>query len=108
MTVLLESIIPEVVTPELADEVEVEMGVRDNPPSGLVVHARVMRQGRWHVVDVWDSVEAYETFVRDRLAPASERVIERHGLRLDDPDPDGPEPRMSVDEIYSLVVGKIG
>jgi hypothetical protein len=106
MTVLLEFIVPEGVTPELADEVEVEMGVRVDQPSGLVVHARLMRQGRWHVVDVWDSVEAYEVFVRDRLAPASQRVIERHGLRLDGPDSNGPEPQMSIEEVYSLVVGK--
>jgi hypothetical protein len=108
MTVLLESIMLEGATPALADEVEVEMGVRDDPPSGLVVHARLMRQGRWHVVDVWDSVEAYEAFVRDRLAPASQRVIERHGLRLDGLDSNGPEPQMSIEEVYSLVVGKIG
>ena len=103
---LMEYIMPEGVTPELADEVEVEMGVRDDPPSGLVVHARLMRQGRWHVVDVWDSVEAYEAFVRDRLAPASQRVIERHDLRVDGPDSNGPEPHMSIDEVYSLVLGK--
>jgi hypothetical protein len=107
MTVLLESIMPEGVTPELADEVEVELGVRDEPPSGLVVHARLMRQGHWHVVDVWDSVADYEAFARDRLAPASQRVMERHGLRLDDPHSNVPEPQMSIEEVYSLVVGKI-
>ena len=107
MAVLLESIMPEGVTPEFADEVEVELGVRDDPPSGLVVHARLMRQGHWHVVDVWDSVEAYEAFVRDRLAPASQRVIERLGLRLDSPDSNVPEPQMSIEEVHSLVVGRI-
>ena len=58
MTVLLEFVVSEGVTPELADEVEVEMGVRDDPPVGLVVHTRLVRRGQWHVVDVWDSVEA--------------------------------------------------
>jgi hypothetical protein len=107
MTVLLESIMPEGVTPELADEVEAELRVREDPPSGLVVHARLMRQGHWHVVDVWDSVQAYEAFVRDRLAPASQRVIERRGLTLDDLDSNVPEPQMSIEEVYSLVVGRI-
>jgi hypothetical protein len=104
MSVLLESVMSDGVTPELADEVEVEMGVRDDPPAGLVVHVRLIRQGRWHVVDVWDSIEAYETFVRDRLAPASQRVIERHGLFMDSTQSQ-PEPKMSIDEIYSLLVG---
>ena len=82
MTVLLESVVSDGVTPELADEVEVEMGIRENPPVGLVVHTRLVRRGQWHLVDVWDSVEAYEAFVRDRLAPASQRVIERRGITL--------------------------
>jgi len=106
MTVLLESIMSDGVTPELADEVEVEMGVRDDPPAGLVVHVRLIRHGQWHVVDVWDSIEAYEAFVRDRLAPASQRVIERRGLTIDGDEPEGPGPRMSIDKIYSLIVGK--
>ena len=83
MTVLLESIMSDDVTPEFADEVEVEMGVRDDPPAGMVVHVRLKRQGQWHVVDIWDSLETYEAFVRDRLAPASQRVIERHGLAME-------------------------
>jgi hypothetical protein len=106
MTVLLESVMSDDVTPELADEVEVEMGVRDDPPAGLIVHVRLERQGQWHVVDIWDSLEAYEAFVRDRLAPASQRVIERHGLTIDGAESEGSEPQMSVDEIYSLVIGK--
>jgi hypothetical protein len=106
MSVLLESVMPDGVTPELADEVEVEMGVRDDPPAGLVVHVRLIRQGQWHVVDVWDSIEAYEAFVRDRLTPASQRVIERHGLFMDSAQLQDPEPQMSIDEIYSLLVGK--
>ena len=108
MTVLLEFVVSEGVTPELADEVEVEMGVRDDPPVGLVVHTRLVRRGQWHVVDVWDSVEAYEAFVRDRLMPASQRVIERRGITLDRTESNGPEPQMSIEEVYSVVVGRVG
>jgi hypothetical protein len=104
MSVLLESVMPNWVTPELADEVEVEMGIRDDPPAGLVVHARLIRQGQWHVVDVWDSIEAFDAFVRDRLAPASQRVIERHGLVMHSAQSQDPEPQRSIDDIYSLLV----
>jgi hypothetical protein len=83
------------------------MEVPDDPPFGLLVHARLMRQGYWHVVEAWDSEDAYEAFVLDRLAPASGRRIERHGLRLDRPDSSVPESQMSIEEVYSLVVRKM-
>ena len=62
MTVLLEQIMPEGVTIEFLDEVTAEMGVDENLPDDFVVHVHFMRDGRAHIVDIWDSEEAYAAF----------------------------------------------
>ncbi len=42
-----------------------------NWPEGLVMHsAGATRDGGWVVYEVWDSVEAQERFMNERLGPA--------------------------------------
>jgi hypothetical protein len=101
MAVLMNQVMPEGVNVDLLDEVTAEMGVDKDPPNGLVVHVHFEENGRTRIVDVWDSVDAYETFARDRLGPAMGRVAQRHGLSL---DASMREP--SVVEVASVVRGK--
>jgi hypothetical protein len=88
MGFLLEQVMPEGVTVEFLDEVTDEMDIEANLPETFVSHVHFMKDGRAHVVDVWQSKEAYETFSAERLGPALAKVAERHGLVMDGPGPE--------------------
>jgi hypothetical protein len=88
MAFLLEQVMPEGVTVEFLDEVTDAMDIEDDLPDDFVSHVHFMRDGRAHVVDVWHSKEAYDTFGSDRLAPAMAKVLERHGITMDGPGPE--------------------
>jgi hypothetical protein len=77
MAVLIEDVFPAGVTIELLDAVTDEMGVDGNLPAGGVMHAHFEREGRAHGVDVWDSVEAYDSFVRQRSCQPWARLLRR-------------------------------
>lgn len=99
MAVLLQQVMPDGVTIDMLDEVTTEMGIQSDPPAGLVVHVHYMEGGRAHVVDVWESRQAYETFEQDRLRPAIQKVTERRGITM------GGLPETSITEVASVVKG---
>jgi hypothetical protein len=101
MAVLLEQVMPEGVGVEMLDEVTVEMGVDKDPPAGLVVHVHLVQNGRARIVDVWESAEAFETFNQNRLVPAVQRVMERHGMPMEG----APQPETSIVEVHAIVKG---
>jgi hypothetical protein len=68
LAVLIEDVFPVGVTIELLDAVTDEMGVGAKLPPGGIVHVHFEKDGRAHGVDVWDSVEAYEQFVKSTRA----------------------------------------
>jgi hypothetical protein len=80
-----------------------EIGVRNDPPEGLIVHTIVQRAEGLQVVDVWDSKEQYESFLEKQLMPALAKVAEAQGLDPQDapvpPDPD-------IEEIKDIVRGR--
>lgn len=96
MAVLLEQIMPEGVDVAMLDEVTTEMGVEANPPAGIIVHVHFMENGRARVVDVWESAEALETFRQNRLMPAIQKVAERHGMQM-------AQPQTNVTEVAAVV-----
>ncbi len=51
-----------------------ELGVMEEPPAGSVTHIAMLTETGVRLVEVWESQEAYETFVRDRLMPAQQRL----------------------------------
>jgi hypothetical protein len=52
-----------------------ELGLTNTPPSGQILHIEgPMEGGGTRVVDVWESQEVFDTFIRDRLQPAFERA----------------------------------
>jgi hypothetical protein len=77
------------------------MGVDENPPDGMLVHTHFEKDGQLHVVDVWDSQEAYESFRESRLIPAMQAVAERSGMQ-------GPPPQMpvSITSVHRVVRGR--
>ena len=50
-----------------------EMGL-SGPPAGQVLHIEGPMDGGLRVVDVWESQEAFDTFVATQLAPAVQRL----------------------------------
>lgn len=101
MTVILQQVMPDGIPIEMLDEVTDEMGVDENPPDGLLVHVHFEKDGRMHVVDLWDSQDAFESFRESRLMPVMQAVAERHGMQ-------GPlpEPESSITEIHRAVRGR--
>jgi quinol monooxygenase YgiN len=72
-------------TPENYEKVSEKIG--DATPEGLILHAVSDLGGdRWKLVDVWESAEAFQNFVQNKLIPAIAEV---------DPDaPQAPEPEI--------------
>jgi hypothetical protein len=44
--------------------------IGDEKPDGLIVRAAGEVDGRWKSVAIWESKDAYERFVEERLLPA--------------------------------------
>ena len=59
--------------------------VGDDPPEGLIVHAAGERDGRWCSVDVWESQEAHDRFVEERLLPAVRQALGDEAADADPP-----------------------
>ena len=62
-------------TAATVDAVNAEIGVERDPPPGLVLHCAGETDGRWQIVDVWESEEQAQRFDDERLRPAIEKVI---------------------------------
>jgi hypothetical protein len=61
-------------TPEQSAAVLQALGLDKNPAVGQVMHLEGPMDGGMRVVDVWESEEASQAFVRDRLAAAFEKA----------------------------------
>jgi len=62
------------VTPELYDQTRDEVGWETDSPTGAIMHVAWFDDGVLHVVDAWDSAEAFQSFVDDRLMPGVAKV----------------------------------
>ena len=52
-----------------------ELGLTNTPPAGQILHIEgPMEGGGTRVVDVWESQDVFDTFIRDRLQPAFEKA----------------------------------
>jgi hypothetical protein len=54
------------------DRVQEALGTRDNPPAGGLMHSAGLD-------DVWESREAWDAFLNDRLMPVVEPMMEQGG-----------------------------
>jgi hypothetical protein len=80
-----------------------EMGVRDNPPEGMIVHTILQRDEGLEVIDVWESKEQYESFFEQQLMPAFAKVAEREGF---DPQAAPPPADPDIQEVKDIVRGR--
>jgi hypothetical protein len=77
-----------------------EMGVRDNPPAGLIAHVVTDAPEGVHVVDLWESEADFRRFADEQLMPTFQRVLSARGVSLD-----APLPEPTVVEAYDVVRG---
>jgi hypothetical protein len=61
--------------PEDGTAVLRELGLTSTPPNGQVLHIEgPMEGGGMRIVDVWDSMEVFQTFMHEQLGPAFARA----------------------------------
>jgi hypothetical protein len=72
------------------------MGVDENPPEGLILHAAGEEDGVWRSVDIWESEAAYERFRDERLLPAVRETMGDQALAA------GPPPQESFEVKHML------
>ena len=73
------------------DEVERELRRNDQPAPGEVLSIVGPLDGGWQVVDVWESQDVFETYMRDKVKP----VLQRLGLQ---------DPAVTVFPVYDLQI----
>ena len=63
------------------DRVQEALGTRANPPAGGLVHTAGFDEaaGVFRVFDVWESREAWDAFLNDRLMPIVRPMMEQGG-----------------------------
>jgi hypothetical protein len=63
------------------DRVQEALATRASPPAGGLVHTAGFDEeaGVFRVFDVWESKEAWETFLNDRLMPVVRPLMEQGG-----------------------------
>jgi len=61
-------------TPEQSAAVLQALGLDENPAAGQVMHLEGPMEGGMRIVDVWDSAEAFQAFVKERLAAAFQKA----------------------------------
>ena len=102
MTVVMQQVMPTGVPLDMLDAVTEEMGVDSAPPAGMIVHTHFEKDGRSHIVDVWDSAEAHQAFVESRLMPAMAKVAAERGFDIAAAGP----PETVLTDVHRLVRGK--
>jgi hypothetical protein len=63
------------------DRVQQALGARDNRPDGALVHTAGFDEtaGVFRIFDVWESQQAWEAFLTDRLMPIVRPMMEQGG-----------------------------
>jgi hypothetical protein len=48
---------------------------RNDLPSGMIAHyAAPLEGGGWQVIDIWESAEHHDRFLRERVVPAAQEL----------------------------------
>src|ERR1700712_4127219 len=101
MALIIQQTLPADVPIQMLDAVTAEMGVDSDPPTGLIVHTHYEKDGRVHVLDVWDSAEHQSAFAENRLRPAMAKVAADNGIDIAQYGP----PEFSTTEVHAVVRG---
>lgn len=68
-------------TQEQFDQLQRQVDPDSNPPAELLFHASGPMMGGWGVQDFWESREAFDRFLEERIRPA----LEASGVQLHEP-----------------------
>ncbi len=84
------------VTPDQYDAVMARLGLDANPAAGGVLHVAAVTDEGLDVCDVWQTEQAFSSFLQNRMLPAASelgiggepdiRVVQLHNLYAEDPD----------------------
>jgi hypothetical protein len=66
---------PPNVTADSYEKVNAQLGVDSDPPAGLLLHCAGEVDGKWQIVDVWESEAQAREFYDGRLTKAIESVL---------------------------------
>jgi hypothetical protein len=88
---------PEGVGTQMYDGVQAELGIESDPPPGLIVHWAGEMDGKWTVLDLWESREEYDRFRDERLFPAIQKVSGMNPA-------DGPQPTITEFTVHNYVL----
>jgi len=58
-------------TRDLYDQIVERVMPGNQPPEGLLAHVAAPRDIGWGVVDVWESEQAFERFMQEKVMPAA-------------------------------------
>jgi len=95
MAVVIITDLPAEAGTEMYDTISSKVGVEEDPPDGMIVHAASKREdGGIRIVDVWESTDHWDRFREDRLLPVFREVV---------PTDDGSEPDREIHEVHHLV-----
>jgi hypothetical protein len=61
-------------TPEEYRSILDKMGVETHPDAHIYLHLTAPIEGGFRVIEIWDSTEAFEAFLKNRLGPANETL----------------------------------
>ena len=62
------------ITQDQYNQVMRTLDLDKNPPAGAIFHVAGFKAGTLHVLDVWDSQQAFEKFQKDRLTAAVQKT----------------------------------
>jgi hypothetical protein len=72
------------------DKINQEMGLSDSSlPDGLISHTAGPKGGDMMIVDVWESMDKFNTFMENQLMPAMQKV----GVEI----PENPQPPEEIE-----------
>jgi hypothetical protein len=101
MAIIVEQEMSAGVPMDMIEAVTHEMDVENDPPAGMLVHTHYEKDGRVHIMDVWESPQAHQEFVESRLMPAMAKVAANRGFDL----AAAGQPQTVITEVLRVVRG---
>ena len=81
---------------DMYDAVNAKMDIAANPPEGLICHTAGVADGKFRIIDVWESKDHYDRFSKERLGPAIQEVSQGQA-------PQGGPPMEKFYELYNVM-----
>jgi hypothetical protein len=97
MAVGIVQTMPSEFTTEAYDAVQEKLGLKENPPAGLLVHSLGKGDNGMVIFDIWESEEQFDEFREGKINPALKEVVG------DEAYDNFPTPERGFYELHNLV-----